>query len=144
LREITSSRKAVKLIAVSFNFARFRKAPNRQLYEHNAPRPLRCIFGWASNGITMRLLSTEYRICLSQEAVALRLHAQSNFLARADCRKMRLPIGARCVPSEGNRDSEVEAGRASRSARDGRISDLASSLVVSEFELLTSKVRTRS
>jgi hypothetical protein len=45
--------------------------------------------------------------CLSQEAVALRLHAQSNFLARADCSEMRLPIGARRAPSEGYRDSDL-------------------------------------
>ena len=63
--------------------------------------------GWASNGITMRLLSTEYVCCLSQEAVALRLHAQSNFLARADCSEMRLLIGARRAPSEGYRDSDL-------------------------------------
>ena len=43
--------------------------------------------------------------CLPQEAVALRLHAQSNFLARADCSEMRLPIEARRAPSEGYRDS---------------------------------------
>ena len=35
----------------------------------------------------------------------MRLHAQSNFLARADCSEMRLPIGARRAPSEGYRDS---------------------------------------
>ena len=54
----------------------------------------------------MRLLSTEYRmLSISRSCCLERLHAESNFLARADCGEMRLAIGARRAPSQGYRDS---------------------------------------
>src|SRR5215475_12062989 len=37
--------------------------------------------------------------CLSQEAVGLRLHVKSNFLARADCSEMRVAITSAAGPS---------------------------------------------